>query len=219
MEAITGDETGLIKTVSISKREFLTYGTQDRNKSVEGLTWLNDGYDRNAFAALRANSCLEVWKYEPASISILSSISLPTIESPLTVSRLEDNNVICVGKLGHVSVVRFNDDQLPSSKSNSKKLKGSSTWDILESFQVKGPVGACATCKGGAVFGGAENDVVMYDIATQKPTWSGRNVPYDTLRLRVPICQYLTTLSVAELNLFYDPTSTAYFASVEYQIS
>jgi hypothetical protein len=188
MEAITGDETGLIKTVSISKREFLTSGTQDRSKSVEGLTWLNDGYHRNLFAALRANSCLEVWKYEPASISVLSSISLPTIESPLTLSRVEDNSVICVGKLGHVSVVRCNDEQLPTSKSNSQKLKGANTWDVIQSFQVKGPVGACATCKGGAVFGGAENDVVMYDISTQKSVWSARNVPYDTLRLRVPIC-------------------------------
>lgn len=186
MEAVTGDETGLIKVVDIAKREFLTYGSQDRSASVEGLSWLDDNYTHNAFAALRANSCLEVWKYELGLISMLSSISLSTIEDPLTVSHVETNRVVCVGKAGHVSVVRYNEE---STASTSSKKKTSSKLDILDSFQVKGPVGACATCKGGAAFGGSENDVVIYDIATQQSTWSARNVPYDTLRLRVPICK------------------------------
>lgn len=184
MEAIVGDETGLIKVVDVQKREFLTYGTQDRNIGVEGLSWLKDGYIHNEFAALRANSCLEVWKYETGSSTMLSSISLPMIEDPLAVSHVGTNRVVCVGKLGQVAVVKNSDE---AAVPNSKK-KSSSNWDLLKSFQVKGPVGAMGTCQGGAAFGGSENDVVMYDVATQQSTWSARNVPHDTLRLRVPIC-------------------------------
>jgi hypothetical protein len=188
MEAIVGDETGLIKVVDVQKREFLTYGTQDRNTGVEGLSWLKDGYIHNEFAALRANSTLEVWKYETGSSKILSSISLPMIEEPLTVSHVGTNRVVCVGKLGHVAVVRYSDE---TAVTNSKK-KSSTNWDLLKSFQVKGPIGAMGTCQGGAAFGGSENDVVMYDVATQQSTWSARNVPHDTLRLRVPVCTYLS---------------------------
>lgn len=131
MEAITGDETGLIKVVDIAKREFLTYGTQDRNASVESLSWLTHGYAQKTFAVLRANSVLEAWSYEPGLISMLSSITLPDIESPLSVSQIEANRVICVGKSGNVSVVRLSDE------SANQKKKGTN-WDVLGSFQVKG---------------------------------------------------------------------------------
>lgn len=185
MEAIVGDETGLIKVVDVEKREFLTYGTQDRNIGVEGLSWLKDGYIHNEFAALRANSTLEVWKYETGGSTMLSSISLPMVEDPLAVSHVGTNRVVCVGKLGHVAVVKYSDE---TAALTSSKKKPPTNWDILKSFQVKGPVGAMGTCQGGAAFGGSENDVVLYDVATQQSTWSARNVPHDTLRLRVPIC-------------------------------
>ena len=189
MEVITGDETGLIKVIDVSKREFLTYGSQDRNSSVEALSWLTNGYDQKDFAILRANSNLEAWRYEPGQISMLTSISLPSMVSPLSVSLIEANRVVCVGKAGDVSIVRLN-DRNSASESARKKEDKSLNWDILGSFQVKGPVGACATCNGGAAFGGSENDVVLYDTMTQQSTWSARNVPYDSLRLKVPICKF-----------------------------
>lgn len=186
---MTGDETGLIKVVDISKREFLTYGSQDRKSSVEALSWLINGYSQKTFAVLRASSNLEAWRYEPGQISMLTSIYLPSVESPLSVSLIEANRVVCVGKTGNVSIVRLNDLSLVSQTSSNQE-RTSTNWDIVGSFQVKGPVGACATCNGGAAFGGSENDVVIYDIETQKLAWSARNVPYDSLRLRVPICKY-----------------------------
>lgn len=188
MEAVTGDETGLIKVVDISKREFLTYGSQDRDSSVEGLSWLANGYKPDTFAVLRANRKLEAWRYEPGLITLLTSIELPLIESPLSVSLIDANRVVCVGKSGNVSIVKLHDESNGAQAVNQKK-NSPTKWDILGSFQVKGPVGACATCNGGAAFGGSENDVVIYDTTTQQSTWSARNVPYDTLRLRVPICE------------------------------
>ena len=188
MEALTGDETGLIKVLEVSKREFFTYGTQVRTAGIEGLSWLKCGYNHSHFAALRANSQLEVWSYAQGSISMKSSIHLPAIENPLTVSHIETNRVICVDKSGQTSIVKFQGGDDASTSSNGKKHKSVSDWEILKTFQVKGPVGACATCNGGAAFGGAENDVVVYDLSTQQAIWNAKNVPYDTLGLRVPIC-------------------------------
>ena len=197
MEAITGDETGLIKVVDIAKREFLTYGSQDRNASVESLSWLTHGYAQTTFAVLRANAVLEAWKYEPGLISMLSKISLPDLVDPLSVAQVEPNRVMCVDKSGNVSIVKLNDEssgkqgQNQSNQKSSSNSSNSGNWDICGSFEVKGPVGASTTCKGGAAFGGSENDVVLYDTNTQQSTWTARNVPYDTLRLRVPVCKYL----------------------------
>ena len=193
MEVVTGDETGLIKVIDISKREFLTYGSQDRSSSVEALSWLSTGYNLRDFAVLRANRNLEAWRYEPGQISMLTSISLPSVVNPLSVSLIEANRVICVGKEGHVSIVRMKGND-SVGESSRKEEKTSLNWDILGSFQVKGPVGACATCNGGAAFGGSENDVVLYDTGTHQSTWSARNVPYDSLRLKVPICKFYNLL-------------------------
>jgi WD40 repeat protein len=184
-----GDETGLLKLTDLSKRQYLTYGTQDRTSSVEGMSWLSTGNNYDNFAVLRANSCLEAWKYEPGGISKLTSISLPTMENPLSVLRIENNRVICVDKSGSVQILKFNGDDANSS---SSKKKGN-TWETLESFQVRGPVEGSAGCIGGAVFGGRENDVELYDTTTQQSIWTARNVPYDTLRLRVPI--YVAAIS------------------------
>lgn len=188
MEALTGDETGLIKVVEVSKREFFTYGTQVRTAGIEGLSWLKYGYNHSHFAALRTNSQLEVWSYAQGSISMKSSIHLPEIQNPLTVSHVETNRVICIDKSGKASIVKFQGDADASTSSNGKKHKTVNDWEISKTFQVEGPVGACATCNGGAAFGGNESDVVVYDLSTQQAIWKARNVPYDTLRLRVPIC-------------------------------
>jgi hypothetical protein len=186
-----GDETGLIKLTDLSKRTYLTYGTQDRLSSVEGMSWLNTGNNYDNFAVIRANSCLEAWKYEPGGITKVSSVSLPQIENPLNVLTIEDNRVICVGKSGSVQIMKFNGEDVNSSSSGKKKEMNS--WETLKSFQVRGPVEGSASCIGGAVFGGRENDVELYDTTTQQNIWTARNVPYDTLRLRVPI--YVSAIS------------------------
>lgn len=198
MEALTGDETGLIKVTDISKRQYLTYGTQDRVSSVEGMSWLSTGNNYDNFAVLRANGCLEAWKYEPGNISKLSSVSLPMVENPVSVIRIENNRVICIGKSGFVQILKFNGDDVTTMNSSSSSKKGESkkavnAWETLESFEVRGPVAGSAGCIGGAAFGGRENDVILYDTTTKQSIWTAKNVPYDTLRLRVPI--YVSAIS------------------------
>lgn len=183
MDCITGDETGLIKVCDISKREFLTYGKQDRLFSIEGMSWLSELADNKTFSVLRANSCLESWSYEPGSSSLLKSILLP-IKDPLNVAQIDNSAVVCVGKTGNIQIAKYIHGSDTTSSSSS-----STNWKMLKSFEVKGPLNSVASCKGGAVFGGSENDIVLYDMNTQQPSWSARNVPYDTLRLRVPICK------------------------------
>lgn len=55
------------------------------------------------------------------------------------------------------------------------------------SFQLRGPLNVLRTCEGGLAGGGRENDLQIYDAATHQTTWSAKNVPFDNLKLRVPI--------------------------------
>ena len=43
MEAITGDETGLIKLLDLTQNQYYTYGEQSRTLGVESLSWIDLG--------------------------------------------------------------------------------------------------------------------------------------------------------------------------------
>ena len=217
MEAITGDETGLIKLLDLTQNQYYTYGEQSRTLGVESLSWIDLGGTSSsssssssasaaaeddddeqdvgeeedetaattgltkAFAALRCNGSIEAWKHQPGVLTKMCTKSIPALGNGSKLTQLQRidgaSTVLCVSKTGEV----FMNKLVASSSSSTWK------WNEISSFQVRGPISACATCNGAAAFGGNENDVILYDLTTQQELWSAKNVPYDSLRMRVPI--------------------------------
>ena len=185
MEAITGDETGLIKLLDLSKNQYYTYGEQSRSLAVESLSWVDlDGGDADvlvrAFAAMRCNGSLEAWKYEPGALTKMCAKTDPDLDGhhskTVQLQRADDSStVLSVSATGRVALnkLRTTATSSPSSSSSSS----SSTlwsWQQTATFQVRGPVSACATCLGAAAVGGRENDVMLYDLRTHQPVWEAK---------------------------------------------
>ena len=173
--AITGDETGLVKLVDFSSRSYRSHGEQSRSHGVEGMCWVSGGVS-GAFATLRKNSCLALWSLKGSDLSQLSDESPTDIVDPVGVAAMarkspdEASMLVCYGKGGQVALI-----------SPTEEL------DVVTRFDVQCPVSHCVTCFGGAAFGGRDNDVKLYDLTTQKAVWEAKNVPHDSLRMRVPI--------------------------------
>ena len=180
--AITGDETGLLKLVNVNDRSSLAYGSQSRLKSVKALSWFDF---EKSFIALRVNSTVEYYDVDPSKkgseISLKKSIDLKDFTSPVgcfSVGSPEDCSTLFFDQSGLTSIVKAPTDKVKPKESCR--------------FDANGPISAGATSKNAAAFGGRENDVQLWDISTQKNVWKGKNVPFDSLSLRVPI--YITAI-------------------------
>ena len=173
--AITGDETGLVKLVDFSSRSYRSHGEQSRSHGVVGMCWVSGGVS-GAFATLRQNSCLALWNLKESDLSQLSVESSTDIVDPIGVAAVarkstdEASMLVCYGKGGQVALISATEE-----------------LNVMTRFDVQGPVSHCVTCFGGAAFGGRDNDLKLYDLTTQKAVWEAKNVPHDSLRMRVPI--------------------------------
>jgi len=99
------------------------------------------------------------------------------------VKETDTSAVVCYSPSGAVKIyVRDADDEDGASMTE------------MTSFQVQSPVSACTTLAGGIIVGGKENDLKIYDYASQNIVWEAENVPNDNLDLRVPI--YLTAIDL-----------------------
>ena len=187
MQAIIGDETGLIKLLDLSRNQYYTYGEQSRDLSIESLSWVEVAGDKGdadadadaddvegsctsgrvkAFAALRANGALEAWKLSSGALVKKCSKVQPELQGRHKSSRLvqlqrpDDPSVLlCVNHAGSVFM-----NKLVATPSSSW------AWNTVATFQARGPISACATCCGSVAMGGKENDVSIYDLATHKGT-------------------------------------------------
>ena len=171
MRVITGDETGLLKFIDISKKSVSVFGNQTRTGAIKGISWI---VRDESIAILRANKQTELWNVCDGNLSISSSYSASSFSIPKGLVAMEKHigSALLYDNEGHVSIAQ-RDEQ------NELHETGS--------FETRGPVDACASCERGAVFGGCENDLQMWDIETQQVVWKAKNVSNDKLRLRVPI--------------------------------
>lgn len=181
---LVGDETGLLKVAYANDRSVETRGLQDRQMGVLAIEKLGS----DSVAVLRRNGEVSFWNdnigltEEKSKIECLFSSSLHDFDAPKGLvpvygSSLSDiENLVAYSESGELKTL---DLKLLSGESMSKAAKLAT---------VKGPIHTMAACaNGGIAFGGQENDLTFFDATTQQTVWKAKNVPYDKLRLRVPI--------------------------------
>ena len=188
--AIVGDETGLVKVVDIVGKSYLSHGEQTRQNSVEGLCWTGGGPAAGEFASVHKTGAVATWRATLGAgseheLTMVGPSTDTNVAEPLGLIPIQkdapssSSSLLCVyGAQGAVSLISV----VAESSSTSQGLK------VVSSFDVKGPLSACETCLGGGfACGGRDNDVKLYDASTKQAVWEGKNVPHDSLRMRVPI--------------------------------
>lgn len=179
---LTGDENGLVKHVNLHARNYVILGTQQmsRTLAVKGLCPHDTSIGSQSIASvLRMNGELELWDMSTQLNKI--SLGLADPVGALSVKHASRLSVLSFGESGNVFINSLNDEL------NSYAPSSSQRWSI------RSPLSTAAYCNdGGVVFGGKENDLMMYDINTQDVVWEAINVPDDWLKMRVPI--YVTAV-------------------------
>lgn len=176
MMLVTGDETGLVKLVKSSDDIVKTFGEQDRQRAVAGFAAIN----QYQFSLVRKNGDLEYWEHsieeDDHDLLYLRTINLENIQATgicglFDSTPRDSSSALVYDAEGNLVIVQHN-----------------GTDKIQVPVTVKGPISAVASCsQGGVALGGKENDLSLFDSNTQQITWTAKNVPYDKLRLRVPI--------------------------------
>ena len=173
MRVITGDETGLLKLVNLSNRQYLTFlpsnEQQTRSMGIRDMSW-NDEF--NMFSLVRVNGMIESWVTHDNSLSCVSLLQM-NLKNPVGIlCRKELKTITVYGEDGGLHILQLSD---------------TNCIDILSTSQTMGPLNAGASCSNGLAFGGKENDLFLLDANTLQNAWTARNVPHDNLNLRVPI--------------------------------
>lgn len=181
---LVGDETGLLKVAYANDRSVEPNGLQDRQFGVMAIEKLGS----DSFAVLRKNGEVSFWNdsigsaEEKSKIECLFSSSLRDLDAPKGLvpvygSSLSDiQSLIAYSESGELRTLDL------------KLLSGESMSKAAKIANVKGPIHTMTACaNGGIAFGGRENDLAFFDAETQQAVWKAKNVPYDKLRLRVPI--------------------------------
>lgn len=191
---LVGDEIGLIKVVSLGSsstgKKYSSFGECSRKYGVVGLEKIND----HKIASLHVDGTLKLWDFdsisggldELSSVNVNQSSSGSQTESYLGMSRVKEVNtsaVVCYSQGGSIKIYMQDEDD----------EQGVSITEMT-SFETSSPVSACTTLAGGIIVGGKENDLKMYDYASQSVVWEAENVPNDNLDLRVPI--YITAIDL-----------------------
>ena len=185
MEAITGDENGLIKLINFSQGNYLSYGKQSRSQGISSMAWITNSESINQhssshnkrshrtdsdrhFAVLRCDGTIEAWSLHGGELKIECVHNLPSNpDTPLNGGSgyhmtVFGSNAVTVDDFGSVNINTF-------SQSNDQLC-----WRNTGQFNVRGPVSAIACSNpstgvksdGVLAFGGKENDAILYDAKT-----------------------------------------------------
>lgn len=161
-----------------------TFGEQNREQAVTGFAPIN----RSQFALVRKSGAVEYWEH-----SLLE-------DGDHDLSNLRSMNCGVEQATGIVPLYASNKYDSPSSliynaNGDFTILKHNTMIDQIARTQVKGPISAVTSCaSGGVALGGQENDLNFFDSNTQQSIWSAKNVPFDKLRLRVPV--WITAIAI-----------------------
>jgi ribosome biogenesis protein NSA1 len=168
MSAITGDETGLIKSVHLLRKQVSVYGEQSRRAAVLGLAWTDPD---KMFGVARVNS-VELWSVSSdKSLLHRDDADLSAHGDCAGVSTAANQTLLAYSSAGHVT--------------SFKTLDG--VLDKSSSFAISGPISALVANNSIFAAGGNENDLQVWDLAAQAVSWKAKNVPHDKLSLRVPV--------------------------------
>mmetsp|Transcript_30816 Transcript_30816/g.40716 ORF Transcript_30816/g.40716 Transcript_30816/m.40716 type:complete len:441 (-) Transcript_30816:89-1411(-) len=174
MKVIVGDETGLVKTVSVETARIHKMGEQTRKREIIGMCWGKQESINSKFYTGTKKGSLGFWDLEKPEI--LKEIEEVLPEDPISIhfsSKLE-NKLCSVGANGIVKVFQA---ETPTPEEEEDPLE----------FEVSGPISA-ACCEGVLLAtGGRDNGIKLWDLKTQTMIWKAKNVPPDKLDLEVPI--------------------------------
>jgi hypothetical protein len=175
MLVCVGDETGLLKLVSNDKTvQTVTVagGTegdsyeQTRRSGVVGIARRLRNDKSSSLSVLRVNGTLESYHISNDFNCVLENSSdvSDIVPEPIGIKQFNDDQVVCYGSTGHVAIV--------SQTTSVKSVK----------LQVSGPLSVLSPVAGGFAAAGRENDVKIYDVNSEQPVWSAKNVAFDSLK-------------------------------------
>lgn len=218
MYIITGDETGLLKLVNVTNRNYIKYGDyQSRDYGISDVMYIKE---KRMILSLKINSTIDMYSiihsnnndvdvdYDVSNNLIYrKSIDNIIIEKPKAFQNIISNHkrsdvITIYNTIGDIATYRVNDN---NNDSNAYCI------DNISNFNINNNIEVSDTCHNGEIlFGGKENDAKIYNIETQQMIWNALNVSQDKLHLRVPI--WITAIAFQQPyinnNIFY--TGTAY---------
>ncbi|CAM9347320.1 unnamed protein product [Sphacelaria rigidula] len=217
MRIITADEMGLVKVVRVESGECLAVssGEQTRaravqtlcrsstNCSTEGSDQYSSKTDYRSFHITRTAGGVEKWEAshftrdgiigDGCSLNLRRAVDSPA--GPVAMACLPATmpttpgsgggaaRILTCSKEGQVQVICSPPDSTSSAGAANSK-----------SFSIRGPISAAIALGTGAgggtaslAAGGRENDLKIYDVASEECTWKAKNAPHDFLDLRQPV--------------------------------
>jgi hypothetical protein len=237
MHIITGDETGFLKLVNVTNRNYIKYGNyQSRDYGISDVMYIKE---KKMILSLKINSTIDMYSInqsinndvdvdcdERVDITSSSSIFINNynnliyrkcidniiIEKPKAFQNIISNNkrsnvIVVYNTIGEIATYRINGNNNNTNYDNNDAY----CIDNISNFNISNNIEVSDTCHSGEMlFGGKENDAKIYNIETQQMIWNALNVSQDKLHLRVPV--WITAIAFQQPyinnNIFY--TGTAY---------
>ncbi len=176
MEIVTGDENGIVKVVDPKNKGYINYGDNwSRQEAVVGLAKVEVGEGALPvhLGSLRRSGSFDLWRrFDNGMLQLRRTIDLGLTLALNSVTIPQSSRMLAYNAEGVVKIYSPFDEE--------------SEIDV-STYSTRGPVAAGAACSDGAIFGGKENDILMYDLKTFQNVWKAKNVPHDYLNLRLPI--------------------------------
>eukprot|EP00941_MAST-03F_sp_MAST-3F-sp1_P004443 g4443.t1 len=197
MNIISGDETGLLKRVTLQRKpDIKVWGLrQDRALGVEALCWagvpawaersvhnLTDcvvkGFE-SQFAVARRNGAVEIRNGMSGDIihkfdGVAGEVAGLGVSG--TIPGFATRQVVHCAATGDITVAETYEESLITPKIRTFKVRGP-----VEKFRLE------STGQTEFAVGGKDNIVSLWSLCTSKRLWNGKNVPHDHLDLPVPV--------------------------------
>ncbi|KAJ9468076.1 hypothetical protein DIPPA_34484 [Diplonema papillatum] len=192
MACITGDETGLLKVVDLTRASLpkVSYqvGVQERNQGVCGI--VQGRKERSEWIVGHANGSVTVLRGGvpaeeggvPTDAKQIEGTLLPSATPTALFFDPDTAQLSTVDCDGHVQTARLDDDE----ETGETKLVS------VGGFEVQAPITVVHFFKtdthfGGGVFvviGGRSNEVAVYRVANGRRVWQAKELPHNVLGLR-----------------------------------
>eukprot|EP00741_Cyanophora_paradoxa_P013751 tig00020710_g13274.t1 len=190
MRLVVGDETGLLKVVSVEDgRVVRTVGSQQRDYGVECMCWADARPEEDptlVAAGLKNGTVLLFDAFdESRKPAVLGKPTGKSVRGVCAAGRGDSGGRLAVcSEEGDLSLYSAAPDALFGGDDDRED-----GGEPLRSFSVGKPVSVMRSNAAGAelAVGGKEHDLEVYDVETGQRSFQAKNVPDDKLRLRVPV--------------------------------
>lgn len=177
-KVLTGDETGLLKVVSLRKKEILcNWGEQTREHEIQALTWVSlDGHSSFSSAAYCAtvnkSGNLEVWDSLTGNRIHLTKNA--GCGSTILLTMYKGYYLVCGAKSARL---------IPQDCTDT--TKNSSVKEIVFASDIASA--AVHHDAGLLAVGGKDHELTLFDLDSCNEAWKAKNVPFNKLDRRVPV--------------------------------